>query len=300
MIHVAWSNTYTLPLPEGHRFPMLKYELLYRELQRKQAELHIQFFEPQKATLEDVLRVHDSGYVKRMLELELTEKEMRAIGFPLTNELVEREFILVQGTIECAKVALLKRIGLNIAGGTHHAFSNRGEGFCLLNDHAIAAVHLLHHQLVSRVMIVDLDVHQGNGTAEIFNTNPNVFTFSMHGKDNYPLRKEMSDMDIELATGTTGDEYLFILQHKLREALLIFEPQIILYNSGVDVLAGDRYGKLNLSEAECMERDRIVFKTAVEHAIPVCAAMGGGYSPRISDIVHAHCNTFRTACELFQ
>jgi acetoin utilization deacetylase AcuC-like enzyme len=300
MIHVAWSDTYSLPLPEGHRFPMSKYALLYRQLKQEQHTLGVHFTEPRKATMQDVLRVHDPDYVKRMTHLELTEKEMRAIGFPLTPELVEREFILVQGTIDCAKHALKYGLALNIAGGTHHAFSNRGEGFCLLNDHAVAAGYLLHHQLASRILIVDLDVHQGNGTAEIFRHTAEVFTLSIHGKDNYPLRKEMSDMDIELATGTTGLEYLFILQQKLSEALLIFKPDIILYNSGVDVLATDKYGKLKLTEAECMERDRLVFDAAFKENIPICAAMGGGYSPLITDIVNAHCNTFRTACALFQ
>ena len=300
MIHIAWSNIYTLPLPEGHRFPMAKYELLYELLLRENVVTPEQFFEPKTADLKTVLLTHSQAYVERLLQLDLSEKEVRAVGFPLTDELVKREFVLVQGTVKCAEYAIINGAALNIAGGTHHAFSNKGEGFCLLNDNAVAANYLLHRQQVKRILIVDLDVHQGNGTAEIFSNEPRVFTFSMHGKENYPLRKEISDLDIELATNTSGEKYLQILAEQLNKIMRLFAPDFIFYNSGVDVLATDKYGKLLLTTEECMERDRLVFNLAVQHSVPIVTSMGGGYSPRIGDIVNAHCNTFRTACELFQ
>lgn len=300
MIHIAWSNLYTLPLPEGHRFPMAKYELLHEQLLRENVVTPEQFFEPEEANLKTVLLTHRADYVERLLQLDLSEKEVRAVGFPLTDELVKREFVLVQGTVKCSEYAKINGAALNIAGGTHHAFTNKGEGFCLLNDNAVAANYLLHRQQAKRIFIVDLDVHQGNGTAEIFSNDSRVFTFSMHGKENYPLRKEISDLDIELATNTSGEKYLQILAEQLKKIMRLFSPDFIFYNSGVDVLATDKYGKLLLTTEECMERDRLVFNLAVQHSVPIVTSMGGGYSPRISDIVNAHCNTFRTACELFQ
>lgn len=300
MIHIAWSNLYTLPLPEGHRFPMAKYELLHEQLLRENMVTPEQFFEPETADLKTVLLTHSQAYVERLLQLDLSEKEVRAVGFPLTDELVKREFVLVQGTMKCAEYAIINGAALNIAGGTHHAFRNKGEGFCLLNDNAVAANYLLHRQQAKRILIVDLDVHQGNGTAEIFSNEPHVFTFSMHGKENYPLRKETSDLDIELATNTSGEKYLQILAEQLNKIMRLFSPDFIFYNSGVDVLATDKYGKLLLTIEECMERDRLVFNLAKQHSVPIVTSMGGGYSPRIGDIVNAHCNTFRTACELFQ
>lgn len=300
MIHIAWSDLYTLPLPEGHRFPMEKYALVYEQLLRENVVTPEQFFEPEPADLKTVLLTHTAEYVDKLLHLALSEKEVRAVGFPLTAELVQRELILVQGTLACAEYAINNGAALNIAGGTHHAFTNKGEGFCLLNDNAVAANYLLNRQQAKRVLIVDLDVHQGNGTAQIFSNEPRVFTFSMHGKENYPLRKENSDLDIELPTDTTGKNYLLILAEQLSKTMKLFSPDFIFYNSGVDVLATDRYGKLLLTVDECMERDRLVFNLAMQHSVPVVTSMGGGYSPRIGDIVNAHCNTFRTACELFQ
>lgn len=300
MIYIAWSNLYSLPLPEGHRFPMEKYALLHEQLLRENVVTPEQFFEPETADLKTVLLTHTAEYVDKLLHLALSEKEVRAVGFPLTDELVKRELVLVQGTVECAEYAIKNGAALNIAGGTHHAFTNKGEGFCLLNDNAVAANYLLHRQQAKRILIADLDVHQGNGTAQIFSNEPRVFTFSMHGKENYPLRKENSDLDIELPTDTTGENYLLILAEQLSKIMKLFSPDFIFYNSGVDVLATDRYGKLLLTVDECMERDRLIFHHALQHSVPIVASMGGGYSPRIGDIVNAHCNTFRTACELFQ
>jgi acetoin utilization deacetylase AcuC-like enzyme len=188
---------------------------------------------------------------------------------------------------------------MNIAGGTHHAFANKGEGFCLLNDIAFAANVLLHRKLVQKIVIIDLDVHQGNGTAAIFKNNPQVFTCSMHGKDNYPFHKEVSDLDIPLPIGTTDELYLQLLKSNLSTIFHQEKPDFVFYLCGVDVLATDKLGKLNLSEQGCKERDTLVLEACQNQKIPVACAMGGGYSPKISDIVNAHCNTFKVAQKLF-
>jgi acetoin utilization deacetylase AcuC-like enzyme len=188
---------------------------------------------------------------------------------------------------------------MNIAGGTHHAFADRGEGYCCFNDQAVAANWLLQEGLAKRILIIDLDVHQGNGTASIFESEPKVFTFSMHGERNYPIRKEKSDLDIGLPDGMEDDAYLKILRETLPRIADAFQPDFVFYQSGVDILATDKLGRLNISREGCKERDKIVFSFAKQHRLPVVASMGGGYSPRIADIVEAHANTFRMAQEVF-
>ena len=234
-----------------------------------------------------------------MRDHRLSAAEERRIGFKLSPALIEREMRIAQCTIDTSIVALEAGLGFNVAGGTHHAGSNWGEGFCLLNDQAIAANYLLHKNLVSRVLIVDLDVHQGNGTAEIFKNEKRVFTFSMHGQKNFPFRKEISDMDIGLEDGIEDEEYLNLLTHNLTTCFEIFKPDFVYYLAGVDVLATDKLGKLSLSTAACQERDNIVFNLCLTRKIPVQVSMGGGYSPRINDIIQAHCNTFKTAVQLY-
>ncbi len=194
----------------------------------------------------------------------------------------------------CAELALKYGAAMNIAGGTHHAYSNRGEGFCLLNDQAIAANWLLKEKLVDRILIIDLDVHQGNGTAELFQDSKNVYTFSMHGKNNYPLKKERSTRDVELPDGTTDQQYLDTLDRQLESILNEFEPNFIFYQSGVDVLATDKLGRLSMSLDGCKLRDETVFNCAKQLQIPIVCSMGGGYSPNIKDILEAHANTFRS------
>lgn len=206
----------------------------------------------------------------------------------------------MEGTRKCAEFALQTNgVGLNIAGGTHHAFSNRGEGFCMLNDQAIAAQWLLDQQLVQKILIIDLDVHQGNGTAEIFRNESRVFTFSMHGRNNYPLKKEVSDLDVELADATSDALYLFTLQQRLDLILQKFVPDFIFYQSGVDVLQTDKLGKLALTLDGCKKRDEVVFRLAKQLEVPIVCTMGGGYSPEIKTIIEAHANTFRTVFQLF-
>jgi acetoin utilization deacetylase AcuC-like enzyme len=189
---------------------------------------------------------------------------------------------------------------MNVAGGTHHAFKDRGEGFCLLNDFAVAANYLLHHKLAGKILVIDLDVHQGNGTASIFKDDPRVFTFSMHGKNNYPFHKEKSDLDIELPDGITDTEYLDLLDNSLRKILQQFDPSFVFYLSGVDVLETDKFGKLKLSLEGCKQRDAFVFNFLKQRNIPCVVAMGGGYSPQIKTIIEAHCNTFRLAKDIYE
>lgn len=295
MLKIAYHTIYAHPLPEGHRFPMLKYELIPEQLMHEGIISKANLFAPKICNEETILLTHDANYWQRMKSLQLTTREMRTIGFPLSKELIERERTIMQGTIDCAIFALEYGVSLNIAGGTHHAFTDRGEGFCLLNDFAIASDFLLKKKLAHKILIVDLDVHQGNGTAAIFSGNENVFTFSMHGAHNYPFHKEQSDLDIGLPDGSNGEQYNSKLTKTLNQLIKLHQPDFIFYLSGVDVLATDKFGKMNFSIYDCKQRDEIVFNTCKNNNLPVCVAMGGGYSPDIKHIVSAHCNTFISA-----
>lgn len=299
MLKVAWAESYVLPLPPNHRFPMSKYEVLPLQLLHEGTLREENFFVPQPLERNRILAVHDVDYWNRLEQLALEPAEIRRIGFPLTRELVTREVTIANGTIQCSLFALQYRIAMNIAGGTHHAFTYKGEGFCLLNDIAIAARYLLGEGLVKQILIVDLDVHQGNGTAQIFEHEPRVSTFSMHGKNNYPLHKERSDLDIGLADFTKDDFYLSTLRVNLVRLLDKVRPDFIFYQSGVDILETDKLGKLSVSREGCKERDRIVLEAAKEGDIPLVASMGGGYSPNFKDIIEAHANTYRLAQEIF-
>jgi acetoin utilization deacetylase AcuC-like enzyme len=278
---------------------MLKYELLPEQLLYEGTFKPENFFKPQRVEPEDVLRAHTLDYYYDLLSLSLSPKMIRKIGFPLTAELVERELIITQGTIDCSYFALENGISFNIAGGTHHAYSAAGEGFCLLNDVAVAAMKMLHDKKAKQVMVVDLDVHQGNGTAKIFENTPEVFTFSMHGKDNYPLQKEVSDLDIPLPSGCADEQYLGLLQYHLPRLLAEVAPDFIYYVSGVDILQTDKLGKLKVTLDGCKKRDEMVLEIAKRNNIPMVVVMGGGYSPKIADIVEAHANTFRVAEGIF-
>ena len=299
MLKIAYTEIYQHSLPEGHRFPMLKYELIPKQLLYEGIITTENLFEPTLCSEENILPTHDAEYWQRMKNLELTEREMRKVGFPLSAQLVEREITIMQGTIDCAMFALQYGCAMNVAGGTHHAFTNKGEGFCLLNDMAIAANYLLKNKLAERILIVDLDVHQGNGTAQIFQNNKNVFTLSMHGKNNYPFHKEISDLDIELLDGINDDDYLALLDKNLPDVIKKHQPDFIFYLCGVDILSTDKFGKLNVTTEGCKQRDIFVFEQCKANNIPVACAMGGGYSPKIADIVNAHSNTFKAAINLF-
>ncbi len=299
MLKIAFHTSYVHPLPPRHRFPMEKYELLPQQLIYEGTCTGENFFEPEVLNDKYILAVHDAEYYYDFLNLKLTQKELRRTGFPLSRSLVERERLIAGGTVQAALYALEHGVAMNIAGGTHHAYSDRGEGFCMLNDQAIAAQYLLDQGLATKILIVDLDVHQGNGTAEIFENNPSVFTFSMHGEKNYPFHKEKSDLDIGLPNGTDDEAYLAKLKEILPNLLEKVKPDFVFYLSGVDVLATDKLGKLDLTIEGCKNRDRLVLQTLKSKNIPVQISMGGGYSKEIKHIVEAHANTYRLAQYLY-
>lgn len=290
---IAFHPIYVHPLPENHRFPMEKYDLLPRQLLHEGTVDSGDFFEPKLLSEEDLLAVHCSTYWQRLQKLEITQKEQRVSGFVHSQRLIEREICIMEGTRQAAEWALHSGIAFNIAGGTHHAFVDRGEGFCLLNDQVIAASWLLRHHKAQRILIIDLDVHQGNGTAKLLENEPRVFTFSMHGENNYPLKKEKSDLDVGLADGTADAQYLYLLEKNLHAILEMFTPDFVFYQCGVDILESDKLGKLKVSAKACLQRDKLVFDAVRQLQVPVVCSMGGGYSPQIKDIVEAHANTFR-------
>ncbi len=299
MLKIAFDPIYKYNLPEGHRFPMIKYELLPEQLVYENTISESQFFTPKKLSREQLILTHTEEYLNKLDDLNLTRKEIRNIGFPVRKELIERGKVISGGTYEGAILAMENKIAMNIAGGTHHSYSDRGEGFCIYNDIAISANLLLSNGLLSKVLVVDLDVHQGNGTAKIFENRPEVYTFSMHGEKNYPVRKERSDLDIGLPDGCPDDYYLKTLYNTLPKLLDIFQPEIIFYLSGVDVIGQDKLGRLNLSIEGCKKRDEFVLKTAHKNNLPIVCSMGGGYSPNVKDIITAHANTFRLAMDIF-
>jgi acetoin utilization deacetylase AcuC-like enzyme len=299
MLKIAYDTIYAHPLPEGHRFPMLKYELIPAQLLHEGLIGEENLFSPGVLDEEAILYTHDKSYWEQLRDLTLPPREQRRTGFPLSAKLVEREIRIAKGTIDGCEYAKSFGVAFNVAGGTHHAGTNWGEGFCLLNDQAIAANYLLSNKLSSSILIIDLDVHQGNGTAQIFENNTNVFTFSMHGANNFPFRKEKSNLDIPLHDGIGDDEYLGFLKEILPKLVKQQQPDFIFYLSGVDVLASDKLGKMSLSKNGCKERDSFVFEQCIKNKIPVQVSMGGGYSPDIKDIVEAHCNTYRVANELY-
>lgn len=299
MLKIAYHPIYKHPLPEGHRFPMEKYELLPKQLLHEGTCDKNNFFEPGFPEEDHILLAHEKDYFERLKALKLNRKEIRKSGFPLSQELVERELIIADGTIKSCHYALEYGIAMNIAGGTHHAYTNRAEAFCLLNDQAIGARYLQNQKLAKQILIVDLDVHQGNGTAEIFQNDPSVFTFSMHGKGNYPFKKESSDLDIELEDGTSDDAYLNKLKSVLPNLIEEVQPDFIFYLCGVDILETDKLGRLSCTISGCKERDKFVLQTCHELGIPVECSMGGGYSKDIRLIIEAHANTYRLAQEIY-
>ena len=299
MIPIAFHPLFKHPLPEGQRFPMLKYELLPQQLLHEGTAISTDFFEPELCDLEHVFAVHTKEYVNDFVRLKLDAKAVRKIGFPLSAVLVERELRIAQGTIIGAEKAFETKVAFNIAGGTHHAFSNRGEAFCMLNDQAIASQYLLDKKLAKKILIIDLDVHQGNGTAEIFQNNNKVFTFSTHGKSNYPFKKEISDLDIAFEDNTTNDVFLSTMQKIIPQLIEHQKPDFIFYLAGVDILATDKLGKLGCTLNGCKNRDAIVFENCYNYQIPLQVSMGGGYSPEIKTIIEAHSNTYRVAKSIF-
>ena len=293
---VFYTDHFVLPLPDGHRFPMQKYSLL-REAVQTYAPHSLE--EAPAAQDDELLLAHDAAYVERMSNGTLTATEIRQIGFPWSPQMAERARRSAGATIAAAVAALDERCAINLAGGTHHAFADHGEGFCCYNDAAVAARVLQRDHEVQRVLICDLDVHQGNGTASIFRKDDSVFTFSMHGARNYPERKESSDLDAELQDGCDDATYLAELHKYLRQIINNFQPQAMIYLAGADPYEGDRLGRLQLTKSGLAARDRFVLDLARDNAIPVAVAMAGGYAHNVADIVDIHFNTVRTAFEVF-
>ena len=296
---VFYSPRYYADIGEGHVFPIRKFELVRERLLREGTLAAGEIIEPYPAAIEDVLLVHTEDYVTRLRAGALTERELRRLGLPWSKALVRRSFLATSGTINAARAALKDGVASNLAGGTHHAFADRGEGFCVLNDVAVAARVLLRDRMVRRVAVVDLDVHQGNGTATIFEGDPAVFTFSMHGAKNYPLQKARSSLDVNLADGTGDEEYLEALARHL-PSVFAHEPDLVFYLGGADPYAGDKLGRLGLSIAGLRARDELVLAECRGRGVPVATVMSGGYAADIDDTVEIHCNTVRAAKALFR
>lgn len=299
MLKIAFDQSYIHPLKTGHRFPMEKYELIPEQLVRRNICSEHNFFKPTRILKSDVLLTHDEHYYVNLVNLSLGKLEQRMIGFPLTDALIQREHTIAQGTIQNSFYALEYGISMNIAGGTHHAYRSKPGAFCMLNDQAIAANYLLKNKLACKVMIIDLDVHQGDGTASIFENNPDVFTISFHGEKNYPFRKQKSDFDLGFEDNTTDDAYLKVLSNTIPKLVDTFEPDFIFYLAGVDVLKNDKLGRLGMSIEGCKKRDRFVLEFCHKNNLPVQVSMGGGYSMYLKEIIDAHTNTFELAQEFF-
>ncbi|RAJ83077.1 acetoin utilization deacetylase AcuC-like enzyme [Chitinophaga dinghuensis] len=296
---IAFHEVYIHPLPPNHRFPMIKYELIPEQLLREGIIREEHLFMPAPAEEAIILLTHTREYWEKLRDQGLTYREQRQIGFEQSPRLTLREIVIAQGTIDISLHALEHGLGFNVAGGTHHAFAGKGEGFCLLNDIAVAANYLLDQRKIRQALVIDLDVHQGNGTAAIFENNPHVYTFSMHGAHNYPFHKERSDLDIPLPDGITDGPYLRLLEESLEDLINKVRPDIVYYLSGVDILETDKLGKLKITAAGCRDRDAMVFSALRRHSIPVAVVMGGGYSPRVKHVVDAHCQTFREGIDQY-
>ena len=278
---------------------MEKYELIPQQLLHEGLVEKENFFSPNVAKDFWIEKAHDKEYISKLNHLSLSKSEIRKTGFPLSKELVNREYIITQGTLDCVDFAIKYGASANIAGGTHHAFRDRGEGFCLFNDVAIGSYYALEKYQMQSILILDLDVHQGNGTASILKDNDKVFTFSMHGEKNYPFHKETSNLDVPVKDGINGEEYLKKLKENLDFLRAELSPNIIFYISGVDILDTDKLGRLAVKREDCKKRDEMVFEFSKKCKAPIVTVMGGGYSEKIYDIVEAHCNTFKSMLSLF-
>jgi len=299
MLKIAFDQSYIHPLKTGHRFPMGKYELIPEQLLRRNICDENNFFRPTKISKSDIMYTHDEHYYNNLVNLSLGKLERRMIGFPLTDDLILREHIIAQGTIQNSLFALDFGVSMNIAGGTHHAYRTKPGAFCMLNDQAIAANYLLKNQLANKIMIIDLDVHQGDGTASIFQDNSNVFTLSFHGEKNYPFRKQKSDFDFGFEDNTTDEYYLKVLSNTIPKLVDSFQPDFIFYLAGVDILENDKLGRLGVSIEGCKKRDQFVLEFCKANSLPLQISMGGGYSLFLKEIIDAHSNTFELVQELF-
>ena len=297
---VFYSDHFVLPLPDGHRFPMTKYSLLRGRVKASSICGPGELREPAAVTDEEILRAHDRSYLDRVVSGTLTEKEIRRIGFPWSEMMVERSRRASGGTVGACLAALEDGFAANLAGGTHHAFAHRGEGYCVFNDSAIAARAVQAADLVERVVVIDTDVHQGNGTAAILEGDPTVFTFSIHAEKNFPFHKERSDLDVPLPNGADDETYLEALRSGLERALGESGPELAIYLAGADPFVDDRLGRLSVTKAGLAERDRLVLESCRERGIPVAVTMAGGYSESVGDIVDIHFASINRAALMAQ
>jgi len=297
---IFYSDQFVLPLPEGHKFPMVKYSMLRERVAASgiagDGELRV----PRAVTDEEILRAHDAGYLRRVVDGTLDRKEVRRIGFPWSERMVERSRRASGGTVGACLAALEEGFAANLAGGTHHAFVDRGEGFCVFNDSAIAARAMRAQGLVEKVVVIDTDVHQGNGTAAILRGDPSVFTFSIHGAKNFPFNKEESDLDVPLPDGADDAEFLDALETGLERTFHEADAELAIYLAGADLFEGDRLGRLSVSKEALAERDRMVLGACRERGIPVAVTMAGGYAREISHTVDIHPRSIMTAAELHE
>jgi acetoin utilization deacetylase AcuC-like enzyme len=294
-VRAFYSDHFVLPLPEGHKFPMAKYARLRERILAEGIISAGDLQEAPLASVEDLQLVHDAEYVDAVRTGTVAPDIQRRIGFPWSPQMVERSRRSVGATIAAAMAALEDGVAANLAGGTHHAFADRGEGFCVFNDVAVGARVLQREHHASRIAIIDLDVHQGNGTAVIFQNDPTVFTFSMHGEKNFPFKKETSDLDVPLADGTGDEEYLTLLQQHLPEVLDRHQPEFVFYLAGADPFEGDRLGRLKMTIVGLRHRDEIVLRACAASGLPVAVSMSGGYATDVDAIVTIHTNTIRAA-----
>lgn len=290
---IASHPDFTLKLPDKHRVPIQKYSLLPKKLLKDGLASPEDFYEPEPADIKYLTPIHEPDYLRRALNFELTAKEARRIGYPYNEDMIRRELRIVEGTVSGADIALKIGFSYNVGGGSHHAGSDWGEGFCTFNDVAAAAYHLKYTRGIEKILIIDLDVHQGNGTAEILQNEPNIFTFSMHAQNNFPFRKENSDLDIGLEDNAEGEQYLDILSDSMEQIDMRFKPDFIFYLAGADVLESDRLGRLSLTKKDCLARDRLVFDYCRKQKIPIHVSTAGGYSEGATDTVDVHAQTFR-------
>jgi acetoin utilization deacetylase AcuC-like enzyme len=296
----AWSSArFGVPLPPGHRFPIGKYALVRDQVVRAGLLPPEAIEEPDRTSVADLALAHTAEWIEAIERGTLSAEACRRLGFPWSPELRERALRTVQGTVEASRDALRSGAGLNLAGGTHHAFADRGEGFCVFNDAAVAILAARRDGLLGRAAIVDLDVHQGNGTASIFAGDESVFTFSMHGEKNYPLRRERSDLDVELPDGTGDEAYLERLAGSLDMVLDRSRPDLVAYLAGADPFAGDRFGRLGLTFEGLRLRDRMVFEACRRRGLPVVVTLAGGYGRELADIARIHLATVQELLDVF-
>jgi acetoin utilization deacetylase AcuC-like enzyme len=294
-LHIFYTDHFELPLPDGHRFPMRKYAMLRARVETEILSAGDTLWVPQAASDEQILRAHDATYLQRVVSGTLTPSEIRRIGFPWSPQMVERSRRSSGATVEACRCALQQGLAVSLAGGTHHAFRDHGAGYCVFNDAAIAALAMQAEGRTQRVLIVDGDVHQGDGTAAMFADDPSVFTFSIHGASNFPFRKAESDLDVALPDFTGDDAYLSSFRDGLCRALSASQPGLVIYLAGADPYEGDRLGRLSLSKDGLVRRDQFLYSSCADLGVPVATVMGGGYARTIGDTVEIHFNTIRAA-----